>query len=299
MDLTTITSRRHETVGRFRDAIRHPGSDLMLDGPHLVAAALDADLHLTLVAVSTSALDGDGPTHVLLGRLAARGVPLVTTTTAVMDAISPVRAPTGIVALAERPPTGSEALLHPPPPLILVAVDVQDPGNVGALIRAADAAGATGVITTEACADPFGWKALRGAMGSSLRLPLWPQAPGPQVLGFLRERRVRLLAATPRATTSLFDMDFHGPSAVLVGAEGAGLPDWAIAQSDMTFSIPMRDGVESLNVAVSTGLIAYEAFRQRRTANAGKIDFRRESIDDRRGSEATVERRESGPRSRA
>ncbi len=262
--MTHLTSRRHDIVARFRDAALHPGSWLLLDGPHLVGAALDAGVRID-VAVVRAGTDGRAviATDPLVGRLLKAGSSLVSATATVMEALSPVRTPSGIVALAERPASDARALLAPPPALILVAADVQDPGNVGAIIRAADAAGATGVVTTLGCADPFGWKALRGAMGSTFHLPVWSRAAWPDVVAFMRRERVRVLAAAPRAAASLFDLTWDAPTAVLVGAEGLGLPAWAPTVSELTFAVPMRAHVDSLNVAVSAGLIAYEAGRKR------------------------------------
>ena len=89
-----------------------------------------------------------------------------------MDALSPVRSSSAIVALAERPRDRSTRVYAGAGPLVVIAVDVQDPGNLGAIVRVAEAAGATGVVAAGASADPFGWKALRGSMGSALRLPI-------------------------------------------------------------------------------------------------------------------------------
>src|SRR5207237_9700502 len=100
------------------------------------------------------------------------GGDFVTGPASVIDAISPVRSSSPIVALACRPSTDEARLYRSAAPLVIVAVDVQDPGNVGAIVRVAEAAGATGVVAAGASADPFGWKALRGSMGSALRVPI-------------------------------------------------------------------------------------------------------------------------------
>ena len=101
-------------------------------------------------------------------------MPVATASAAVMEALSPVQSASPVVALAERPigRTRARARIYGGTPLVVVAVDVQDPGNVGAIVRVAEAGGATGVVCAGACADPFGWKALRGSMGSALRLPI-------------------------------------------------------------------------------------------------------------------------------
>jgi TrmH family RNA methyltransferase len=262
-----IISRQNPLVARFRDVARGrgPESRVLLDGPHLVSAALDAGRPLEVVAVRASApADGDEELVGLLARLEGSGVPVVAATSAVLAAMSPARTPSGIVALAVEPPPDPERLLLPPPALVVVAVQVQDPGNVGAIIRAADAAGATGVVVTEGSADPFGWKALRGSMGSALRLPVWSHATLEGAARLARGGGLRLVAAAPRGGVSMDAIDLTGPTALLLGSEGEGLDARARAFADVHVRIPMREGVESLNVAVTAALLAYEARRQRR-----------------------------------
>ena len=108
----------------------------------------------------------------LAGSLASAGAQLYTANPAVLEAASPVKSPTGIVAIARWQAAGVRQVLAAQPALVVCADRVQDPGNTGAIIRAAEAAGATGVVTTAGSADPFGWKALRGSMGSAFRLPI-------------------------------------------------------------------------------------------------------------------------------
>jgi len=140
---------------------------------------------------------------------------------------------------------------------------VQDPGNVGAIIRAAEACGATGALAGEGTADPFGWKALRGAMGSTFRLPV-AREPLERIVDRARAAAIRLFAATPRGGKPLPECDLRGPAAVLLGGEGPGLPAALFDAADERMTIPMKPTVESLNVSVAAALILYEASRQRR-----------------------------------
>ena len=180
-----------------------------------------------------------------------------------MAAVSPARTSSGIVALARKPRYDPATVLDRAPQLLLMIVGVQDPGNVGALIRSAEATGATGVIVSGASADPFGWKALRGAMGSAFRLPIIV-APDPGgVIALARQRGVRVVAAAPRDGTPLFDVDFRAPSLVMLGGEGRGLAPEVLSLADGRVTVPMSGGVESLNVGVAGALLLYEAYRQR------------------------------------
>jgi TrmH family RNA methyltransferase len=154
-------------------------------------------------------------------------------------------------------------------PLVVIAVDVQDPGNVGAIARVAEAGGATGLIAAGASADPFGWKALRGSMGSSLRLPL-AAATADAALAEARRFRCRIIAAVPRDGRPLYDVDLTGAVAILIGGEGPGLVGGVADAADERITIPMDAPVESLNTAVAAAVIVYEARRQRTAGSATK-----------------------------
>ena len=257
--MPAITSRQNPIVARFRTVARGDRSDrLLLDGPHLIEDALAAG-----VPVLEAATTGDAQeVSALAERLRKRAVPVSTVTAAVMRALSPVRSSSPIVAIAEaRRAPGSR--LYRGTPLIVIAVDVQDPGNIGAIIRVAEAGGATGVVCAGACADPFGWKALRGSMGSALRLPVLLHEDSGRAIDEARGHGCRIVAAVPRDGVPIFEVDLRGPSAIVVGGEGSGLSSSNLAAADQLVAIPMEAGVESLNVAVSAAVIIYEAHRQR------------------------------------
>ncbi len=164
-----ISSRQNPLVARFKAAAEASDGSLLLDGAHLVSEALAAGLALECVALDP---DRISPQERAALTRAVPAAELVTVSRAVLEAISPVRTPSGVVALAARPTHTLGDLLAGRSRLVLGAVDVQDPGNVGAIVRAAEAGGASGVVCTAHGADPFGWKALRGAMGSAFRLPV-------------------------------------------------------------------------------------------------------------------------------
>lgn len=265
-----ISSRSNPLVTRFRDAARGRGARgvILLDGEHLVEEALDAqeealDSAVTLdtVAIAEGVVDrhADG----LVERLRRAGAEIVRVPTAIMAAMSPVREPSGIVALAAARPATLDEVVAATPALIVVLHGIQDAGNVGAIVRAADGCGATGIIAIDGTADPFGWKALRGAMGSTFRLPVAVRQPATEAIAFLKGRHVAIVATVPRQGTPLPDADLGGSVAVLLGGEGAGLPDDLVASADERVSIPMRPPVESFNVAITAALILYEAAKQR------------------------------------
>ena len=255
-----IASRQNACVARFKAAARRDSdSVILLDGAHLVADALAAGTRVREAAIAIDA-ESDPETSALAVRLVAAGCDVVSATAPVMAALSPVRSSSAIVAIADRPARAVD--LHAPAALIVVAVDVQDPGNVGAIVRVAEAGGATGVIVAGQSADPFGWKALRGSMGSALRLPV-TVARGPLSIAALRNAGCRVVATAPRGGASFFSATWQRPAALIIGGEGQGLSAAQIAQADEVITIPMRPPVESLNAAVTAALMVYEATRQR------------------------------------
>jgi TrmH family RNA methyltransferase len=258
-----ITSRTNPLVARFRAAARGRGPDgtILLDGTHLVEEAIASGLRLDVVAVSDGVLDDRArAVEPALSRTSAEIVHVPAT---VLAAMSPVRQPSGIVALAVARPATLDQALDSPIALVLVLDGVQDAGNVGAIVRAADACGASGLVTTPGTADPFGWKALRGAMGSTFRVPVAAGHSAADVVAALRARAIAALATVPRTGTALPACDLRRPVAVLLGGEGGGLSHALMLAAGERISIPMRAPVESLNVAVSAALILYEAAKQR------------------------------------
>lgn len=257
----TITSRQHAFVQKVRKVARGDGQLSLLDGWHLVGEAVDAGLEIESVALSIDPHDADAQAYA--ARLTNGGTPVWRVSASVMEALSPVRTPSGVVALARQRVVDEAHLVRPAPALVLVCVDMQDPGNVGATIRAAEAGGATGVVLTGESADPWGWKALRAAMGSTFRVPVVRNADIVDACTRLRARGLRIVATVPRSGVPMNDVDLRSPTALLLGGEGHGLSAELLTRADAGVSVPMQAPVESLNVAVAAALLVYEARRQR------------------------------------
>ncbi len=257
-----ISSRHNPLVKRFRELARLGASEeaLLLDGQHLIEEAIAAEVPIEVAAFSEK--HAQGRLLTLAARTRRLGARTVTVTDQVLAAISPVQQPSGVVAIAHRPAAALEQVFAKPPQLVVLLSEVQDPGNVGAIVRAAEACGASGIVAGDATADPFSWKALRGAMGSTFRVPVTRQPIG-AALDAARASGARVFATVPRGGTPLPACDLRGPAAVLLGGEGSGLPAAWFAAADTRLTIPMRGQVESLNVAIAAALILYEASRQR------------------------------------
>jgi RNA methyltransferase, TrmH family len=257
-----VTSRQNPLVTRFREAARQPTAEgpALVEGATLLDEAHRAGWIIEVVAFTDTALADS-----TVARLVAAFPPDVTrllVSERVAEAMSPARTPSGVVALARGHAWSLGEVLAADPALVVIAVDVQDPGNVGAIVRAAEAAGATGVIVAGASAAPFGWKALRGAMGSAFRLPVLRLTQVDEGIRACRDRGMRLIA-TATDGIPLERVALDQPCAILVGAEGTGLAQALVDAADTRLTIPMHVPVESLNVAVAAGIILYEARRQR------------------------------------
>jgi TrmH family RNA methyltransferase len=264
--MRSVSSRQNSTVRTFRelaaDADRE-GARILLDGAHLLRDAIAAGIEIEMAAVAASHLQASSEEGMLARQLEGRGVDVILVSDDVFSAISPVRTPSGIVAIATRPAVSADTVCGHPEAFVLAAIDVQDPGNVGSLIRSAEAAGMTGVIIGGASAHPFSWKALRGSMGSALRLPVAIGVDAPGVVDALARGRLHAVASVARGGSDPDTIDWRGRVALLLGGEGPGLPEWMTARSAEKVTIPMAAGVESLNVAVAAGVLAYAARRQR------------------------------------
>lgn len=264
--MKSISSRQNPLVRLFRELADTPDSSdtrVLLDGLHLVREARAAALEFEAVALASSHVIGETEEGELARALESTGAPVFTVSDAVFSAMSPVRSPSGIAAIARRTPSDGDAIIAANNGFTLVAADVQDPGNLGGLIRVAEAGGVTGMLVAGASANPFSWKALRGSMGSGLRLPI----AGGQTLDAIVRRAgaagVRTVAAVPRGGRSPEAADWSGSVALLLGGEGRGLQASVLTACDDLVTVPMAPPVESLNVAVAGAILIYAARGQR------------------------------------
>jgi TrmH family RNA methyltransferase len=278
---TLITSRENRWLKEFRLTLRGglptESGCIGVEGPHLVEEALRANLRVEALLVSESGahhLDALAPLLSAPGRTTLR---VLRTTDRLFAGIADTETPQGIAALVQAPTATFDDLLRPASgaePFIAVLVGVQDPGNVGTILRTAKGFGATGAAACgsgrSGTANPFAPKALRASAGAALRLPVLHGASLPVLLAQLRVSGVKLFAATARDAASPdrpalppWKVEWRQPVALLIGSEGAGLPEEAERSADACIRIPIASGVESLNAAIAAALILYEAARQR------------------------------------
>ena len=260
-----ITSRDNSLLRRAR-AVRdgkEPAS-IFVEGLRLCEEGLASGLNIEAVIHSKEIIRKERPA-LLISTLENSGAKSASVSEKLLESISYTRTPQGIVVLASRP-AGDKARFEarqPAAPLLVVMHSINNPVNVGAILRAAEAAGATGVIATRETADPFSPKALRGSMGSAFRVPIWTEVSYQDVINWCREREVRTIGAAAKASTPYTEVNWRGSCALIVGPESTGLSPDEITVADEVVRIPMKGSAESLNVAVATGILLYEANRQR------------------------------------
>jgi RNA methyltransferase, TrmH family len=260
---SVLTSRRRSLVKELAEIRDHRDSPLMfMEGPRLVREVLESgsDIEILVWTPPAEAEEIFKPAH-------AKAKRKLQVTESVFKTISDVENPQGILAVARCRQWSWKDLVAQAPAPLLILDGIQDPGNVAALLRTAEASGAAGIVTTPGTAHLFSPKALRGAMGSTLRLPCLEHVPMVEIHSHVKQASYTLVAATmmskSKKSVLYMNMDWKAPWAILLGQEGKGVsPDWEPLVKHYT-SIPMQPPVESLNVAAAAAVILFESSRQR------------------------------------
>jgi TrmH family RNA methyltransferase len=257
-----VTSRANARVKQLRAAFqgqaRLSGGMVAIEGDHLLEEALRSGMVLKTVFISERR---DVP------RIVPRSVEVLRLTEDVFESVVETQSPQGVAALIVPPVRAVGDLTNnSEPALILVAAGLQDPGNLGTLVRSAEAFGATAVLTTPGTVSAWNQKALRASVGSIFRVPV--AAATASEIAALKLRGVRLIAAVGAedyGVVAAQEMDFTAGCALMIGNEGGGLGVEWLQMCDAKVTIPCPGPVESLNAAVAGSLLLYEASRQRAT----------------------------------
>jgi TrmH family RNA methyltransferase len=275
--ISIVQSRQNARVRELRAAFarspRGASEVIAIEGSHLLTEALRSGLRLRSVYIRSDSERRDGHLRVLERLNLPASVPIVSLNPAVFASAVDTESPQGIAALVEPPQFSLEEALSSPPghaPLVVIAAAIQDPGNLGTLVRSAEAFGATGVIALPGTVDVWNGKALRASAGSAFRIPV-VQEKSAAVFAALAERGIPLLAATaaseqatgPCSQIPCCQYDFTRPAAIVIGNEGNGVSPELLECADACIAIPMPGPVESLNAAVAASILLYEAARQR------------------------------------
>lgn len=241
----------------LRKAEKTASGLVAIEGIHLVEEALRSGLRVPTVFVRSGSL----------GLLDALRIPaeseLLELPPDIFSSAVSTESPQPVAALVEAPAFSLEAILSVPGPLLLVSAGIQDPGNLGTIMRSAEAFGAAGIVTLPGTVSVWNPKALRASAGSAFRLPV-VSARENDVFPSLHSRGIRTLATTVEDGTPAHQVDFTQPTALFLGNEGSGLPESIARACDASVTIPCPGPVESLNAAVAASILLYEAVMQRK-----------------------------------
>jgi TrmH family RNA methyltransferase len=244
---------------RFRDK----EGRFLVEGVRFVEEALNSAWPVEML-VYTRTFKEDGRGERLLTGAFNRGTALLEVEEPLFKELANTETPQGVLAVVEQRNNSLEELAAVAQPALLVLVDgVRDPGNLGAIIRSADAAGAGGVILLKGTADVYNPKTLRATMGSIFHLPVIQGCTAEAVIDYLNNRGIKIVAGEPRAKKAVYACDLRVPCALAVGGEAAGAGETMLAGAAEMARIPMPGRAESLNVAISAAILLYEAVRQR------------------------------------
>jgi TrmH family RNA methyltransferase len=260
--LRPISSRQNSLVKALRSAFHHgeltPDGDCAVDGIKIVEEAIRSSVRITALFVAESARDR---VNRLLPQLGNHTETLLLPDDVFRSAVT-TEAPQGVAALVRAPQAKLDSMLQVIEPLIIVAAGLQDPGNLGTVIRSAEAFVATGIIACEGTVNPYNPKVIRGSAGSIFRLPVL-KTDGPKALSAMRERGLRILATSSHKSSPVQEADLTGPLAIIIGNEGSGVPRDLLKEADQVIRVPHSQKVESLNAGIAASVVLYECARQR------------------------------------
>jgi RNA methyltransferase, TrmH family len=262
-----VQSRQNARVRELRAGFAHSArtehGHIAIEGEHLLLEAVATGLPISVVFVRSG-------NEALLNRLDLHeSTEILTLPPDVFTSAVRTESPQGIAALVDPPSFSLDQILSSRSvPLILIAASIQDPGNLGTLIRSAEAFGATGFLTLPGTVSPWNQKALRASAGSIFRLPL-VAASEAEVFAALESRDIATLAAVATDGEPLTHHDLTRRTALILGNEGSGIPSEILRRATARVTIPTPGPVESLNAAIAGSILLYEASRQRRARHGG------------------------------
>jgi TrmH family RNA methyltransferase len=265
MEFITITSAQNPAVKhlvKLRDRRTREKEQLtLLEGYRELTRAGEYGMELVECYFSPEHFLGSNE-YPLLESIAAKGVKVTRLAPYLLEKITYRERPEGLLAVARMRDHSLEKLPEFDKPLYLVAETIEKPGNLGSMLRSADASGTDALIVCERMTDLYNPNVIRASTGAIFSVPT-AVCDNQSALDYLRARGVKILAATPHTDFKYTDVDLTQPVAVVVGAEQTGLTDFWMEQADLKVNIPMLGQIDSLNVATATTILLYEAARQR------------------------------------
>lgn len=263
LHLTSATNPRLKgLVGLRKRRTRESEGVTLLEGYEELALALEAGVRPRSLYMCEELMLNASRQQDVVATARDAGAEIVTVARAAFEKVAYREGPDGFLAVVPSVQAHPRELELPENPLLLVAEGVEKPGNLGAMLRTADAVGGDGVIAADPVTDWGNPNVVRGSKGTVFSVPV-AAASTAETLGWLVEQNIPLVAATPDTDVMHTDVDYRGPVAIAVGTEKYGLTDEALAAATTRVRIPMVGQVNSLNVATSAAVLLYEAMRQR------------------------------------
>ena len=266
-ELSKISSRDNAKLAMARKVRDGKiGDQIFIEGLRLAEETLRSGLNVSDCFL-TQVFAETGRGRELIDNLNARHIHIHEVPEILFRSLADTNNSQGIILIVEKPVSGIQTieqnLQSKSPASVVFLHDINDPSNLGAVFRTAEAAGVAGIVVSRGSADVFSPKALRGAMGASLRVPVLENANLAEVILWSREHGLRSTAADIRSETAYTEIDWKLPRLIVLGSEAHGLSREALEMVDEVMRIPMQNGVESLNLAVSAGIILFESVRQK------------------------------------
>ena len=271
--LTSLQNPCVKGVIRLRDRRERDDTGMfIIEGYRELLRAVDAGHAIDTLYICPQLFLGTNE-HALISRITARGTPLYECSEPVFRKISYRDRPDGLVAAAKKKHLSIDDLekMIPKgkPPFLVIAEAIEKPGNLGTILRSSDAVHVDGLIVCDQCTDIHNPNVVRASVGTLFTVPVC-EASSKDSLSWLKQRGIKVVAATPAAKEEFTAVDLSGPIAIAVGTEQLGLSDLWMQEADIQVRIPMCGVADSLNVAMATTLLLYEVHRQRHEKASGK-----------------------------
>lgn len=263
-----ITSQSNPLVKRIKRLHTRGGrrkyGQYFIEGVRGVEQVLENGAPFNEIVYSSDVFQLNGG-KALLERLQKLRIPIAEVSREIFTSIADTETPQYIMAVLKIPQWELDEILQRENLLLVIVDRIQDPGNLGTIIRTADAVGADGVILLKGTTDPYNPKSVRSTMGSIFSVPIIQQDNVDNLFGVLRKRGITIVATSLDSDVSYFELDYTGNTAIIIGSEAGGVSEEVSCKASISVKIPMLGKVESLNAAVACGVILYKALEQRLT----------------------------------